>query len=161
MNSFSRISIGRLARAAAWLACLAWHAAAQAAPALDLGQYKGKVVYLDFWASWCKPCRESFPWMDAMQRQYGDKGLVIIAVNVDEDHRDAERFLKDFPPGFQVIYDPEGALAAQYKLIGMPSSFLIGRDGGIVARHQGFFKESPPKFEAEIQQQLNAGTPAP
>lgn len=143
------------------LGCLFWTASSQAATTLDLSQYKGKVVYLDFWASWCKPCRESFPWMDAMHKKYGGQGLVVIAVNVDEDRRDADHFLKDFPTSVQVVYDPEGALASQYKLIGMPSSFLIGRDGNVVAKHQGFFEDSPSKFEAEIQQQLAGAAPVP
>ena len=150
----------KLARVAA-LGCLMWAVSGQTAPTLDLSQYKGKVVYLDFWASWCKPCRQSFPWMDAMQKQYGDRGLVVIAVNVDEDRRDADKFLKDFPTSAQVIYDTQGALATEYRLIGMPSSFLIGRDGSMVAKHQGFFEDSPAKFEAEIRQQLAGTAPAP
>src|SRR5579863_797355 len=75
--------------------------ASAAAPDLDLNQYHGKVVYLDFWASWCKPCRQSFPWMNRMLDMYGDKGLVIIAVNLDEDRKDADRFLKEVPAKFQ------------------------------------------------------------
>lgn len=149
-----------MVRAAA-LGCLLWAGASHAAPTLDLSQYKGKVVYLDFWASWCKPCRQSFPWMDAMQKKYGDRGLVVIAVNLDEDRDDADRFLKDFHTSAQVVFDPAGALAAQYQLIGMPSSFLIGRDGAMVAKHQGFFEDSPQKFESEIEQQLAGAASAP
>ncbi len=86
---------------------------------------------------------------------------MVIAVNVDEDRRDADRFLKDFPTSAQVVFDSKGELAAQYKLIGMPSSFLIGRDGGVVMKHQGFFEDSPQKFESEIEQQLAGTAPAP
>ena len=125
-----------------------------AGPALDLGQYQGKVVYLDFWASWCKPCRHSFPWMNAMQRKYSAQGLVIVAVNLDEQAADAARFLKDTPADFTIVYDPEGKLAEQYAVMGMPSSFLIGRDGKVVKKHQGFFDDSPAEYEAEIQSLL-------
>ncbi|MGE5625433.1 MAG: TlpA disulfide reductase family protein [Bacillota bacterium] len=125
-----------------------------AAPDLDLNQYKGKVVYLDFWASWCKPCRQSFPWMDAMEQKYAGDGLVIVAVNLDEQRADADKFLKDVPADFTVIYDSQGKLAERYRLIGMPSSFLIGRDGTVIKKHEGFFDTSPAQFEAEIRTAL-------
>jgi thiol-disulfide isomerase/thioredoxin len=123
-------------------------------PALDLGQYRGKVVYLDFWASWCEPCRKAFPWMNAMQKAYGERGLVIIAVNVDTERKDADRFLKAVPASFQVIYDPTGALAQQYQLSRMPSSFIIGPDGHVAAHHEGFTRDSPQDGETEIQRLL-------
>jgi cytochrome c biogenesis protein CcmG, thiol:disulfide interchange protein DsbE len=129
-------------------------AAHAAAPTLDLTQYRGKVVYLDFWASWCKPCRQSFPWMNAMQQKYSADGLVVVAVNVDEQRSDADKFLKEMPASFTVVYDTEGKLAEQYNLIGMPSSFLIGKDGTVVQKHEGFFGDSPAKYEAEIRQAL-------
>ena len=125
-----------------------------AAPTLDLTQYHGKVVYLDFWASWCKPCRQSFPWMNAMQQKYSADGLVVVAVNVDEQRSDADKFLKEMPADFTVVYDSEGKLAEQYNLIGMPSSFLIGKDGTVIQKHEGFFEDSPAKYEAEIREAL-------
>ena len=121
------------------------------APKLDLSQYKGKVVYLDFWASWCKPCRQSFPWMNAMQAKYSADGLVVVSVNLDEQRADADKFLKQVPADFTIVFDPEGKLAEQYQLIGMPTSFLIGRDGQVVKRHSGFFDSSPAEYEAEIR----------
>lgn len=120
-------------------------------PTLDLIQYRGKVVYLDFWASWCKPCRHSFPWMNSMQQKYAADGLVIVAVNLDEQRADADRFLKEIPADFTILYDPEGKLGEQYAIIGMPSSFLIGRDGQVVKSHQGFYDESPVEYETEIR----------
>jgi thiol-disulfide isomerase/thioredoxin len=129
-------------------------AARAAAPALDLDQYRGKVVYLDFWASWCEPCRKSFPWMNAMQKAYGARGLVIIAVNVDTQRMDADRFLKAVPASFQVIYDPAGELAQQYRLSRMPSSFIIGPDGHVRAHHEGFTRDSPRDGETEIERLL-------
>ncbi|HEX2668196.1 MAG TPA: TlpA disulfide reductase family protein [Gammaproteobacteria bacterium] len=131
---------------------LAWLPASAATP-LDLAPYKGKVVYLDFWASWCKPCRQSFPWMNAMQKKYAGE-LVIVAVNLDEEQADAARFLKETPADFTVVYDPEGKSAEQYGIIGMPSSFVIGRDGQVLKKHQGFFEDSPAKYEAELREIL-------
>lgn len=143
---------GCLIRKVLGLCFAAWTLVAVAdTPTLDLNQFHGKVVYLDFWASWCKPCRQSFPWMNRMLVKYGDKGLVIIAVNLDEDRKDADRFLKELPAKFQVVYDPEGKIAEQYKLIGMPSSFIVDRDGAVKDRHMGFHDDSPAEYEAEIQ----------
>ena len=105
---------------------------------LDLSQYKGKVVYLDFWASWCVPCRHSFPWMNKMHHDLSAKGLVIIAVNLDEDRKDADTFLRVIPADFKIIYDPEGQLAEKYKVQGMPSAYFIDRSGKLVKSHIGF-----------------------
>lgn len=123
-------------------------------PQLDLTQYRGKVVYLDFWASWCKPCRQSFPWMNAMQQKYSADGFVIVAVNVDERRADADQFLQEIPAVFSIVYDAEGKLAEAYNLMGMPSSFIIGKDGTIIQKHEGFFADSPVKYEAEIRAAL-------
>ena len=124
------------------------------APALDLTQYQGKLVYLDFWASWCKPCRQSFPWMDAMQKKYAADGLVIVAVDEDEQPADGQKFLAEEPVGFSIVSDPKGMLAERYGLIGMPSSFLFGRDGQALQKHAGFYSDSPARFEAEIRAAL-------
>lgn len=115
-------------------------AAARPAQAEDfsLAAYKGKVVYLDFWASWCTPCKLSFPWMNDLQRQYAQKGLVVVAVNVDHDRAAAGAFLHDTPASFPVIYDPEGKIAERFDVKDMPTSVLIGRDGAVHYVHQGF-----------------------
>jgi cytochrome c biogenesis protein CcmG, thiol:disulfide interchange protein DsbE len=102
-----------------------------------LPQWQGKVVLLDFWASWCKPCRESFPWMNDLQRRYGND-LVIVAVNLDQDRDLAEQFLAQTPASFRIEYDAKGALATKLDVSTMPMSFLIDRDGRIRERHRGF-----------------------
>lgn len=137
-----------------FLGLVAATAARADAPGLDLARYQGKVVYLDFWASWCGPCRQSFPWMDAMQKKYGAEGLVIVAVDEDEQPVDGNKFLSEERPGFPVVSDPKGELAERYALVGMPSSFLIGRDGKVLQKHAGFFTDSPAAFEAEIRAAL-------
>jgi cytochrome c biogenesis protein CcmG, thiol:disulfide interchange protein DsbE len=124
------------------LVLLAWPAqrsgAASAGDLLDLAAFKGQVVYVDFWASWCAPCRQSFPWMDRMQSELGRDGLVVIAVNVDRKHADAERFLREHPAHFRVLFDPDGLLPEEFGVRGMPTSFLIDRNGRVQLRHEGF-----------------------
>jgi len=105
---------------------------------LDLGLLKGRVVYVDFWASWCAPCRESFPWMNRLQQELGPKGLVIVAVNVDRERAEAERFVHEHPPRFRIVFDADGSLPEKFGVQGMPTSFLIDRDGHIRSRHDGF-----------------------
>ena len=109
--------------------CMAAFAPVHAASSLDLTGFRGRVVYLDFWASWCGPCRQSFPWMEIMKSTYGIQGLEIVAVNLDKSRADADRFLKQFHPTFDVRFDPEAELAEIYKVQGMPSSVLIDRHG--------------------------------
>jgi thiol-disulfide isomerase/thioredoxin len=119
-----------------------------------LDAYRGKVVYLDFWASWCGPCKQSFPWMNSMQARYAEKGLVIVAVNVDTMRDDASRFLKQVPAQFRIAYDPKGEVAKLYAIKGMPSSFLIGRDGKVLSMHTGFNNGSREQLERAIAQAL-------
>jgi len=119
-----------------------------------LAKHKGEVVYLDFWASWCVPCRKSFPWMNMVQEKYQTKGFSIISVNLDADYALAQKFLKENPASFSVIYDPKGKLAKHFKIQGMPSSMLIGRDGKIKQRHTGFFAKKIPQYQQEIEKLL-------
>lgn len=120
-----------------------------------LSEQRGKVIYLDFWASWCPPCRESFPWMNAMQEKYGERGLKIIAVNLDKDRNDAKSFNAAANSLFTIVYDPEGATAEQYGVMGMPSSYLIDRDGQLQGTHIGFREKDKAKLEQKIIQLLD------
>lgn len=115
---------------------------------------RGKVVLLDFWASWCTPCRQSFPWMAQLQHRYGPEGLLIVAVNLDRERPPAERFLAQTPAGFRIEYDPEGELATQFDVTGMPMSFLIDRHGRIRGRHAGFREAQRAEREAQIRSLL-------
>src|ERR1039458_5882299 len=98
---------------------------------LDLSAYRGKVVYVDFWASWCGPCKQSFPWLDSLVREYSSQNFVVIGVNVDKDRDRAEQFLNETPAEFSIVYDPKGELATAYKVAGMPSGILIDRSGHV------------------------------
>ncbi|WP_022939823.1 TlpA disulfide reductase family protein [Psychromonas hadalis] len=101
----------------------------------DLNQYKNKVVYLDFWASWCGPCRKLFPWLNKMQEKYKDDGLVVIGINLDRDKKMADRFLTKLPANFLLYSDPTGELGEKYKLQGMPSSFIFDGTGQLSITH--------------------------
>ena len=112
-----------------------------------LSKVTGSVVYVDFWASWCGPCKQSIPWMNAMQDKYRSQGLQIIGVNVDGKSEDARKFLAQTPAHFTVAFDPKGVAPRQYGVKGMPTSFLIGRDGKIIFKHLGFISADSEKLE--------------
>ena len=119
----------------------------------QLAAYEGKLVYLDFWASWCGPCAESFPWLNRMQDKYG-ADLVVVGVNVDTDARAADRFLQEHPARFAIVRDPEGRLPELYRIEGMPSSVLIGPDGKVLHQHSGFRARKAAEYEGAIRSAL-------
>jgi thiol-disulfide isomerase/thioredoxin len=121
---------------------------------LQLAAFRGKLVYLDFWASWCAPCRRSFPWMNAMQEKYGPAGLAVLGVNVDQRRPDAERFLAQVPAKFTVAYDPQGTVPKLYAIKAMPSTVLIDREGRALLVHAGFRDAERDLLEATIRTAL-------
>lgn len=123
---------------------------------VKLSSHRGKVVYLDFWASWCGPCRKSFPWMNAMKKQYEKDGLEIISVNLDKKREDLDKFLKKIPADFIVLPDPAGDSAKRFELKGMPSAIIIDRTGNIVSAHIGFKDGDETLREAKIKAALAA-----
>lgn len=116
--------------------------------------YQGKVVYLDFWASWCAPCRKSFPWMNELKNKFSSDQFMVVSVNLDADKELAEKFLSQIPANFPIIYDPKGELASEMKVKGMPSSFLISAEGKIISAHMGFTEKKKIRYEQEIKQSL-------
>jgi len=120
---------------------------------------QGNVVYVDFWASWCVPCRLSFPWMNQLQQLYGPKGLAVVAVDVDRDRALGEEFLKQVPAAFRVVYDPSGHIARAYDFREMPTSVLIGRDGKPHFVHDGFFPDKEGEYLAHLNTLLADGGP--
>ncbi len=136
-------------------------------PFPELGQFKlegplpadlaGKVVLVDFWASWCNPCKASFPAMEQLLERHGKDGLVIVAVNLDDKRADMEAFLKKNPVSFIVVRDAEKKLVSAVNIGSMPTSFLLDRAGKIRAVHNGFHgEETMNKYEQEITQLLAA-----
>jgi thiol-disulfide isomerase/thioredoxin len=136
------------------VALFTWLGAAHAAPPAGLAPIEGKVIWVDFWASWCVPCRRSFPWLNTIHEKYGPQGLQIIAVNLDKDRALADGFLKEVPAKFALRFDPAGDLAKQFKVQSMPSSFLIDTDGNVLAQHFGFRTADTAEYEDGIKSAL-------
>jgi cytochrome c biogenesis protein CcmG/thiol:disulfide interchange protein DsbE len=124
--------------------------------AVQLATFKGKVVYVDFWASWCGPCRQSFPWLNEMQAKYGARGLQVVGVNLDAKADDARKFLLENPAHFQIAFDPAGATPRSYGIKGMPSSALVGPDGHVLLQHAGFKEADRAELEGAIVKALGA-----
>lgn len=129
-------------------------AAMEGNPPVSWQELEGKVVYLDFWASWCVPCRQSFPFMSQMQRELKGQGLEVIAVNLDENLQDAKRFLARHPAQFTVVADVSQQCAQQYAVKAMPSSYLIDRNGIVRKVHLGFRPGEALEFRKAVEQVL-------
>ena len=169
-HSHTRRGLGALAL----LAAIAFAAAAgaleagQRAPAvagprldgqgqLSLASLHGKVVYLDFWASWCKPCALSLPTLDGFRKEFPSKDFAVLAVNVDHDPALAKAFLSRRPVGYPSLNDPQGELPVKFGVETMPTSFLIDRQGVIRRVHAGFRKEDVPELRQAIQELIRSG----
>ena len=116
---------------------------------------RGKVVYVDFWASWCVPCRESFPWMRGMLDRYRSRGLRVVTVNLDSKSEAARKFMREMKSTLPVMFDSTGALAKMYKLEVMPTSFVYGRDGKLRQRTEGFHEDHALEIESMIESLLD------
>jgi thiol-disulfide isomerase/thioredoxin len=118
-----------------------------------LAKLRGRVVLVDFWASWCGPCRESLPALERIAKTYGDKGLVVVGVNIDKTPEVARAFLQKnkLTLSFPVVNDGKHQVAARYQPPTMPSSYLIDREGRVHRVHEGFRAGDAAKLEAEIK----------
>jgi peroxiredoxin len=126
-----------------------------------LSDLRGQVVLVDFWASWCKPCAQSFPWLDSLHARLDGQGFTVLAVNVDKQRKKADAFLAAHPVRFPVAFDPAGVAAASWGLPGMPTSFLVDRKGVVRRVHTGFRPEEARETEALIRTLLAEPGPAP
>ncbi len=122
--------------------------------ATTLQQFAGKVIYLDFWASWCAPCRVSFPLLNKLHQKLKAQGFEVIAINLDEDASKAEQFLKDYPVEFTVLRDAEGGWADKFAVESMPTSFIIDKHGVVQKIHSGFSSDDVKELEAKITELL-------
>jgi cytochrome c biogenesis protein CcmG, thiol:disulfide interchange protein DsbE len=118
---------------------------------VEADSLRGKVVLVDFWASWCVPCKQSFPWLHEMHDRYAGKGLRIVAVNLDKQREKADAFLEASPVPFTVAYDPLGKTAEAFRVKAMPTSFLLNRAGELVCTHAGFDRKDAAAFEERIK----------
>jgi len=117
---------------------------------IALKQFAGKVVYLDFWASWCVPCRTSFPLLNKSYEKLKAQGFEVVAVNLDEDKAKAEKFLQEFQVGFTVLRDAKGEWADKYVVESMPTSFIIDKQGVVQHIHHGFTSSDISDLETRI-----------
>ncbi len=101
----------------------------------------GKIVIVDFWASWCAPCKESFPFYGKLQQEYAARGVVIVAVSVDQKSADYDSFVKKLKPAFTTVHDREQKLVGAVKVPTMPTSYLLDRNGKVRAIHDGYHGE--------------------
>lgn len=117
---------------------------------LRLSDYRGTVVYLDFWASWCGPCRQSLPALEELQKQYDPENFSVVAINLDETPQIALSFLEDYPVTYTVLYSDNPKVQRSYNLVGLPSSFLIDQRGEIIGSFQGFHPEHIKRLKKAI-----------
>ena len=150
--------------AAAILLCASWTAAAVEvgervptvrgprldAPGSALPDVRGQVVYVDFWASWCVPCRQSMPILDELYRKHGAAGFAVVGVNKDVTEADARRFLRGVKVTFPLITDETDGLARTFDVKAMPSGYLVDRKGVVREVHRGFTDKTPPALEAHV-----------
>ncbi|MEI6354914.1 MAG: TlpA disulfide reductase family protein [Methylococcus sp.] len=124
-----------------------------------LEAYQGKVIYVDFWASWCGPCAQSFPFMNKLQKELGSKGLSIVGVNLDEKAGDAMGFLNQTPAHFELVADAGGKCAHELGVKAMPSSYLIDRQGVLRFIHLGFKPTEAQALRDEVEALLDERSP--
>jgi len=121
---------------------------------VSLESLRGKVVYLDFWASWCGPCRVSFPLLEQLREELGPDGFEVLAINVDEVESDARRFLSEVPVSYPVVRDADGITPQTFGILGMPTGYLIDRQGIVREVHQGFRKSDGAKLRTAVVELL-------
>ena len=120
--------------------------------AVSLSELHGQVVMINFWASWCGPCRQEMPLLEQIHQRYEPLGFTLLGVNVEEDSSDAKAFLEDRPVSFPILYDPDNGVSKLYDVIAMPSTVLIDRQGNVRYLHHGF----KPGYENDYQDQVRA-----
>ncbi|MFL0798381.1 MAG: TlpA family protein disulfide reductase [Cellvibrionaceae bacterium] len=121
---------------------------------IRLSEQRGKIVMINFWASWCGPCRQEMPYLEKLYKRYGKAGVVLLGINVDKDSKLADHFLKDLETTFPILYDPTGSVSKQYKVRAMPTTVIIDRDGNIRYTHRGYKPGYEDKYKKNIRELL-------
>ncbi len=126
--------------------------------AYDLQNVQGKIIYVDFWASWCPPCAKAFPFLNSMHQDFKNNDLQIIAINLDEEITAAQTFLDKYPANFTLLADPTRQCAKAFDVQAMPSSYLIDRKGNIRYVHLGFRSGEASQIRQRVKQLLAENT---
>jgi len=117
---------------------------------LRLSEYRGDVVMINFWATWCGPCRQEMPLLEEIYQRYNKLGFTLLGVNVEEHSNDADRFLAETPVSFPILFDPSNEVSKQYGVSAMPSTVIVDREGNVRFLHHGY----QPGYENEYQNQI-------
>ena len=121
---------------------------------VTLDTFKGKVIFLNFWAPWCIPCRDELPELDKLYKKYNGKGFEVIGISMDTSEAGIRKFMQKVPVTFPILIDKQGKADNAYGFTGLPSGFLINRDGVIRYRYTGFGKEDLVEYEKNIMELL-------
>jgi len=121
---------------------------------ISLASLRGKVVLIDFWASWCAPCKEEMPFLEALHKKHSRSGFVIVGVSVDSERANADKFIRDLKVTFPIVHDEKHVVADSYKPPRMPTSFILDRAGKVRFVHAGYHKDDAAKIEREVAQLL-------
>ena len=119
---------------------------------VSLSDLRGEVVMINFWATWCGPCREEMPHLEALHQRYSDLGFTLLGVNVEEDSRLSDKFLEETPVTFDILFDPQNGVSELYDVVAMPSTVLVDREGNMRFIHHGY----KAGYENEYQSQVRA-----
>jgi thiol-disulfide isomerase/thioredoxin len=157
LRSLFAVLVGGLVTCLAFAGALSGPAPQFSLKSLDgdtvaLSDLKGQVVMINFWATWCGPCRQEMPHLEALHQRYGNLGFTLLGVNVEDNPEGATKFLQETPVSFPILFDPKNEVSKLYKVIAMPSTVLVARDGSMRFIHHGY----KPGYEGEYQTQIRA-----
>ena len=119
---------------------------------IRLSEFVGQVVLINFWASWCGPCRQEMPHLDAIHQKYQGLGFTVFGVNVEQDRKMADKVLRDIPVSFPILFDTDNRVSQLYDVDAMPATVLVDRNGEIRYMHRGY----KPGYELEYEKQVRA-----
>lgn len=117
-----------------------------------LSEYRGQVVMINFWASWCGPCRQEMPLLDELYQKYEPMGFTIFGVNVEQERELAEQILRDIPVNFPILFDDNNTVSEDYDVDAMPATVLVDRNGEVRFMHRGY----KPGYEDHYEEQIRA-----
>lgn len=118
---------------------------------VDLQSYRGKVVLVDFWATWCTPCQDSMPFLESLYQRYRDKGFLVVGVNIDAFSEAVPEFLRYYPVSYKILLDSDNRVMRTYGVYGLPNMFLVDREGRIREHWIGFETSLEPLINAHVQ----------